>query len=173
MRTELVFAGTCMDRHVIVMDSSSSQMFVAVSVNLIGIIVSIVGIVLYAIELGAVSVVWMCHSYRGVHNNCLEVASVAQVSVLTRPSQTTTDFCWKHLRCDCWIQLQFRYTPVSGANIISPKLDINNDVLSGCSFWLIWWPKTGPTAEKSTHRELQMVDLAAVWNINVTLRTAE
>lgn len=167
MRTELFFAGTCMDRHVIVMDSSSSQMFVAVSVNLIGIIVSIVGIVLYAIELGAVSVVWMCHIYRGVHNNCLKVA---QVSVLTRPSQTITDFCWKHLWCDCWIQLQFRYTPVSGANIISPNLDINNDILSGSSFWLIWWPKTGPTAEKNTHRELQMVDLAAV---NVTLRTAE
>lgn len=88
MRTELgFFAGTCTDRHLIVMDSSSSQMFVAVSVNLIAIVISIVSIVPYAIELGAVCAVWMCHSYRGVHNNCPKVASSAQVSVPTRPSQ--------------------------------------------------------------------------------------
>lgn len=62
-------------------DFSSTQMRVAVSVNLIAVIVAIVSIVLYAIDLGAVSVVWMCHSYREDKNNCLKVASIAQVSV--------------------------------------------------------------------------------------------
>lgn len=63
------------------MDFSSTQMRVAVSVNVIGVTVAIVSIVLYAIDLGAVSVVWMCHSYREDKNNCLKVASIAQVSV--------------------------------------------------------------------------------------------
>lgn len=67
--------------------SSSSQIFFAESVNLMAILVCIVGIVLYAIELGAVCVVWMCRSYRRAHNNCLKAASFTQVSVVTRPSQ--------------------------------------------------------------------------------------
>lgn len=62
-------------------DFSSTQMRVAVSVNLIGAIIATVGIVLYAIDLGAVSVVWICRSYREDKNNCLKVASIAQVSL--------------------------------------------------------------------------------------------
>lgn len=63
------------------MDFSSTQMRFAVSVNLFGFIVTIASIVLYGIDLGAVSVVWMCHSYTEDKNNCLKVASIAQVSV--------------------------------------------------------------------------------------------
>lgn len=63
------------------MDFSSTQMRVAVSANLIGVIVAIVATVLYAIDLGAVSIVWMCHSYREDKNNCLKLVSIAQVSV--------------------------------------------------------------------------------------------
>lgn len=65
---------------VIMMDFYSSQMAVAVSVNFIGVIVAIVGIVLYAVDLGSVSVVWMCHGFRD-ENNCLKVAHIAQVRV--------------------------------------------------------------------------------------------
>ncbi|XP_056901225.1 uncharacterized protein LOC130532542 isoform X2 [Takifugu flavidus] len=64
-------------------------MRVAVSVNLIALIVTIACIVLYGIDLGAVSVVWMCHSYREDKNNCLKVVSIAQ-SLLTATYITIT-----------------------------------------------------------------------------------
>lgn len=66
---------------VTVMDFYSSQMAVAVSVNFVSVTGAIVGVVLYAVDLGSVSVVWMCHGYRGEKNNCLKVACIAQVRV--------------------------------------------------------------------------------------------
>lgn len=62
-------------------DFCSSQMAVAVSVNFIGIVVAIVGVVLYAVDLGSASVVWMCHGHTDEKSNCLKVAHIAQVQL--------------------------------------------------------------------------------------------
>lgn len=76
-------AATCVSCCVFVIRThvSSSQMAVAVSVNLAGAIVAVVGVVLFAVDLGSVSVVWMCRGYSDEKNNCLKVAHIAQVPV--------------------------------------------------------------------------------------------
>lgn len=56
----------------------------AVFVNIVGSIFAIVGIVLYAIHLGRISVSRMCGSYSSQSSNCFELADIAQVSMLLK-----------------------------------------------------------------------------------------
>lgn len=53
-------------------------------VNVVGSILAIVGIVLYAIHLGGSSVFWMCGSYSDQTSDCYDVARIAQVSMLLK-----------------------------------------------------------------------------------------
>lgn len=60
-------------------------MGVTVLVNIVGVIFAIVGIVLYATDLGSASVTWMCHStYSDVDYNCIKLAYIVQVSVFIK-----------------------------------------------------------------------------------------
>lgn len=60
-------------------------MGVAVLVNIAGVTFAIVGIVLYATDLGSASIAWMCYStYSDVDYNCIKLACIAQVSVFIK-----------------------------------------------------------------------------------------
>lgn len=54
-------------------------MGVFISVTFISILGSVVGVVLYSVDLGAVSVAWMCHGSSDQESGCLRLASIAQV----------------------------------------------------------------------------------------------
>lgn len=58
-----------------------TQVGFAAFVNIVGAIFAIIGIVLYAIDLGDVSVVWMCND-NNFDDNCRHVAYFAQVGLI-------------------------------------------------------------------------------------------